>query len=110
MFKAGLVLFQAYLSKVARETFVSTAKAFDVEWFEHLTVVASNDINEDTILSLNDQGHSIDVYGIGTHLGMPREVRSLPLKPKFVQPLILQIYANPSISLSPKLCIYLYFK
>ncbi len=59
----------AYLSKVARESFVSISKAFDVEWFASLTVVASNDINEDTILSLNDQGHSIDVFGIGTHLG-----------------------------------------
>ena len=59
----------AYLSKVAREAFVSVSKAFNVEWFAALTVVASNDINEDTILSLNDQGHSIDVFGIGTHLG-----------------------------------------
>ena len=40
-----------------------------MEWFAKLIIVASNDINEDTILSLNDQGHSIDVFGIGTHLG-----------------------------------------
>lgn len=59
----------AYLSKVARELFETISKEFDVEWFATLTVVASNDIDEDTILSLNDQGHSIDVLGIGTHLG-----------------------------------------
>lgn len=59
----------AYLSTVARQAFQSVAKAFHVEWFSTLTIVASNDINEDTILSLNEQGHSIDVLGIGTHLG-----------------------------------------
>ena len=59
----------AYLSVVARDSFQRIAKEFNVEWFSNLTIVASNDINEDTILSLNDQGHSIDVFGIGTHLG-----------------------------------------
>ncbi len=59
----------AYLSVVARNSFRSIAKEFHVEWFANLTIVASNDINEETILSLNDQGHSIDVFGIGTHLG-----------------------------------------
>ena len=59
----------AYLSNIAREAFESVSKQFSVEWFANLIIVASNDINEDTILSLNDQGHSIDVFGIGTHLG-----------------------------------------
>jgi nicotinate phosphoribosyltransferase len=59
----------AYLSIVAREAFESISKQFGCEWFAKLMIVASNDINEDTILSLNDQGHSIDVFGIGTHLG-----------------------------------------
>ena len=45
-----------------------------MEWFAKLIIVASNDINEDTILSLNDQGHSIDVFGIGTHLGNFMEI------------------------------------
>jgi len=31
-------------------------------------VVASNDINEDVLVSLTAQGHSIDAFGIGTHL------------------------------------------
>jgi nicotinic acid phosphoribosyltransferase len=42
---------------------------YTLPWFSKLTIVASNDINEETILSLNEQGHSIDCFGIGTHLG-----------------------------------------
>ena len=33
-----------------------------------LNIVASNDINEDTLNSLENQKHSIDTFGIGTHL------------------------------------------
>lgn len=59
----------AYLSCLARETFEKVASRFKIPWFNTLTIVASNDINEETILSLNEQGHKIDCFGIGTHLG-----------------------------------------
>lgn len=59
----------AYLSCLARDTFDLVATNFQVPWFKTLTIVASNDINEETILSLNEQGHKIDCFGIGTHLG-----------------------------------------
>ena len=36
--------------------------------FEKCSVVASNDINESVLHALNEQGHDIDVYGIGTNL------------------------------------------
>lgn len=62
----------AYLSVLARNSFEQIAEAFKLNWFAKLTIVASNDINEDTILSLNEQGHKIDCFGIGTHLGMYR--------------------------------------
>lgn len=58
----------AYLSNVARETFRNLGTHFDIPWFAKMTIVASNDINEETIISLNEQGHKIDCFGIGTHL------------------------------------------
>jgi len=58
----------AYLSNKSRETFIQVAKEFNIPWFANLTIIASNDINEETIWSLNDQRHSIDCFGIGTHL------------------------------------------
>lgn len=58
----------AYLSQYARSMFEKVAAHYQLEWFAKLTIVASNDINEETILSLNEQGHKIDVFGIGTHL------------------------------------------
>eukprot|EP00958_Prasinococcus_capsulatus_P007213 scaffold668_cov385-Prasinococcus_capsulatus_cf.AAC.18 len=35
---------------------------------EKMNIVVSNDIHEEVLFSLNEQGHSIDSYGIGTHL------------------------------------------
>lgn len=58
----------AYLSCLARKNFVSVSEHYNLPWFAKLTIVASNDINEETILSLNEQGHKIDCFGIGTHL------------------------------------------
>lgn len=58
----------AYFSKEARKTFRKIGKDFSVESFEKLSIMASNDINESILLSLQQQGHEIDVFGIGTHL------------------------------------------
>lgn len=74
----------AYLSCLARETFKNVATHFNIPWFNALTIVASNDINEETILSLNDQGHKIDCFGIGTNLGgcffLSRYSSSMPMQ------------------------------
>uniref|UniRef100_A0A914WMA7 Nicotinate phosphoribosyltransferase n=2 Tax=Plectus sambesii TaxID=2011161 RepID=A0A914WMA7_9BILA len=58
----------AYLSKEVRARLVKVADCYSLEWFRALTIVASNDINEETIMSLNEQQHSIDAFGVGTHL------------------------------------------
>ncbi|KAK9753071.1 Nicotinate phosphoribosyltransferase C-terminal domain [Popillia japonica] len=58
----------AYLSKVARGYFTDIGKIYNIPWFEKLLIMASNDINEETILSLNEQEHKIDCFAIGTHL------------------------------------------
>lgn len=45
----------SYLSKTAREIFERIAAKFNLSWFASMTIVASNDINEDTISSLDKQ-------------------------------------------------------
>ncbi|RXG74003.1 Nicotinate phosphoribosyltransferase [Armadillidium vulgare] len=58
----------AYLSCVSRNIFKKISNEYKLDWFADVTIVASNDINEETIISLNEQGHKIDCFGIGTHL------------------------------------------
>mmetsp|Transcript_25257 Transcript_25257/g.39420 ORF Transcript_25257/g.39420 Transcript_25257/m.39420 type:complete len:531 (-) Transcript_25257:71-1663(-) len=58
----------AYLSRQARKLFTDCGEKHGVDYFKKLTIVASNDLKETTILSLNQQGHEIDVFAIGTHL------------------------------------------
>lgn len=58
----------AYLSLEARSIFKLIGREFGKPDFANLIIMASNDINEETILSLNEQGHAIDALGIGTHL------------------------------------------
>ena len=41
------------------------AAKYGLDWFKELVITASNDINEETILSLNEQGHKITAFGIG---------------------------------------------
>ena len=36
--------------------------------FSHLQIIASNDLNENVLYSLKEQGHEIDGFGIGTNL------------------------------------------
>ena len=58
----------AYLSKRARALFQQAASELGMESLARSTIVASNDINEDVLHSLNKQGHEIDSFGVGTHL------------------------------------------
>ena len=51
----------AYLSVEAR-------KILDAGGFEDTLIVASNDLNEQLITSLKDEGAAIDVWGVGTEL------------------------------------------
>lgn len=85
----------AYLSNVARETFTKIAESFDLPWFSHLIIIASNDINEETIISLNEQGHKIDCFGIGTHLVTCQRQPALGCVYKMVE-----VNNNPRIKLS----------
>lgn len=58
----------AYLSNCARKFFHKMASKLNIDYFKDFDIVASNDINVETLESLNQQGHSIDTFGIGTNL------------------------------------------
>lgn len=57
----------AYLSKQARKMFAAASEktGFDIS---KSVIVASNDINEQVLWSLREQGHEINSMGIGTNL------------------------------------------
>ena len=56
----------AYLSLECAKMFQEMAK--ERPSFDELQIVASNDINEEVLQSLNKQGHAVTVFGIGTNL------------------------------------------
>lgn len=57
----------AYLSKRVRQAFLETTKVFGVQ-FDNLLIVASNDLSEEVLWSLKEQGHEVDTFAIGTNL------------------------------------------
>jgi len=61
----------SYLSLQAREILTTVEAVLGAErarGFGNLSTTASNDINEEVLHSLNQHGHSITSFGIGTHL------------------------------------------
>ncbi|KAG5328117.1 PNCB phosphoribosyltransferase, partial [Acromyrmex charruanus] len=85
----------AYLSNVVRDIFEKIAIKYDIPWFAKLMICVSNDINEETIISLNEQGHKIDCFGIGTHLVTCQRQPALGCVYKMVE-----INNKPTIKLS----------
>lgn len=85
----------AYLSNVAFKTFCRVSDHYGNPAFRDLLIVASNDINEETIISLNEQGHKIDCFGIGTHLVTCQKQPALGCVYKLVE-----VNAKPCIKLS----------
>ena len=60
-------MFQHYDTLYLKSTFAQQNN-FKTPVLTPLTIVASNDINEHVIRSLNEEKHDIDTFGIGTHL------------------------------------------
>ncbi|RDD39322.1 Nicotinate phosphoribosyltransferase [Trichoplax sp. H2] len=75
----------AYLSRQSRCQFQLLAERLNKPWLSLLTIVASNDINVRTMNSLNQQGHQINAYGIGTHLVTCQEQPALGCVYKLVE-------------------------
>eukprot|EP00339_Tiarina_fusa_P005346 CAMPEP_0117019404 /NCGR_PEP_ID=MMETSP0472-20121206/14905_1 /TAXON_ID=693140 ORGANISM="Tiarina fusus, Strain LIS" /NCGR_SAMPLE_ID=MMETSP0472 /ASSEMBLY_ACC=CAM_ASM_000603 /LENGTH=512 /DNA_ID=CAMNT_0004724381 /DNA_START=76 /DNA_END=1614 /DNA_ORIENTATION=+ len=88
----------AYLSKCAREIFIKYGNELKIDYFKDFKIVASNDINVGTLESLNQQGHSIDSFGIGTHLVTCQAQPALGCVYKLVE-----IDSEPRIKLSQEI-------
>ena len=88
----------AYLSKESRRMFKQFASTHNVDYFSRFTIVASNDITEQTIISLNQEGHQIDAFGIGTNLVTCKSQPALGCVYKLVE-----MKATPRIKLSQQI-------
>eukprot|EP00823_Brevimastigomonas_motovehiculus_P001118 TRINITY_DN11651_c0_g1_i1.p1 TRINITY_DN11651_c0_g1~~TRINITY_DN11651_c0_g1_i1.p1 ORF type:complete len:638 (-),score=181.35 TRINITY_DN11651_c0_g1_i1:153-2027(-) len=84
----------SYLSKECRKSFVEVTKKFKYD-LAAVTIVASNDISEEVLWSLREQGHEIDCFGIGTHLITCKNQPALGCVYKLVE-----INGQPRIKLS----------
>jgi nicotinate phosphoribosyltransferase len=84
----------SHLSRRTRQMFTDVGKKYEND-FAKLKIVASNEINEETLRSLGQQGHEIDIFGIGTHLVTCQKDPSLGCVYKLVQ-----VNEQPKIKLS----------
>ncbi len=84
----------SHLSKESRRIFNESAEVAEVDLPEQ-KIVASNEIDEDTLGSLNQQGHEVDIFGIGTRLVTCADDPSLGVVYK-----IVQVRDEPRIKLS----------
>ena len=83
----------AYQSIVAFELYRVIGLRYKLPWFDSMSIIVSNDINEETISSLNEQKRRINAFGIGTHLvtcqrqpalGCVYKVSGLLIQSKFI--------------------------
>ncbi|CAH8442642.1 Nicotinate phosphoribosyltransferase domain containing 1 [Schistosoma haematobium] len=85
----------AYLSLKIRNTFQLISSHYNLPWFAQLQILASNDLNEDTLHSFNQQDHSIDAFCVGTNLVTCQKQPALGCVYKLVE-----INGTPTMKLS----------
>ncbi|KAF7259094.1 Nicotinic acid phosphoribosyltransferase [Paragonimus skrjabini miyazakii] len=85
----------AFLSLRVREAFNNISDCYNLPWFKDLRILVSNDLNEETLLSLNHQGHSIDAFCVGTNLVTCQKQPALGCVYKLVE-----ISGHPTMKLS----------
>jgi nicotinate phosphoribosyltransferase len=88
----------SYLSLEVVKLFNDMADQCQLPFLRDLDIVASNDINEDVLHSLNKQGHAMTAFGIGTNLVTCQAQPSLGCVYKLVQ-----INGKPRMKLSQDL-------
>ena len=84
----------AQLSKDCKKLWTEIGSKYGFD-YSHLHVIASNDINEESIVNLNNNKHEIDIFGIGTNLVTCQAQPALGMVYKLVQ-----IEGKPRIKLS----------
>ncbi|KAA3681530.1 nicotinate phosphoribosyltransferase [Paragonimus westermani] len=85
----------AFLSLRIREAFKNISDCYNLPWFKDLRILVSNDLNEETLLSLNHQGHSINAFCVGTNLVTCQKQPALGCVYKLVE-----ISGHPTMKLS----------